>query len=347
MSQTIKDIARKAGVSIATVSRVLNNHSVVTEKTREAVMKVVTETDFVLNQSAKGLKERKTHTIGIISSNLLSSYNAEVIKGIEAQASEMEYRTLICDCNNIRNLLRDEQERHYIKLLGDGSVDGIILLHTHLSNDDFQNYKRKGVNLSILGKDLESVGFPSVTVNSVHGAYIAVKHLISHGFTKIGFLYGLHRIPTEFRRETGYMKALSESGIPVNPDYIVDGEFSIEGGAKAFRQIMELKDPPNAIFCANDDMALGSLKSARKMGIKIPNDVAIIGYDDILTCELTNPQLTSVRQPKMEIGRLLFDRLMECIQNNTVENKSFKNVILTPELIIRESCGCKMPFINI
>lgn len=343
MSQTIKDIARKAGVSIATVSRVLNDHSIVKENTRKKVMAIVEENDFVLNQSAKVLKERKTYTIGIIASNLLSSYNVEVIKGIESHAAESEYRTLICDCNSARNLLRDDQERHYIKLLSAGSVDGIILLHTHLSPEDFAIYKKKGISLSVLGRDLESTGFPSVTLDSVHGAYLAVKHLCSHGYKKIGMLFGHQWIPAELRRESGYKKALSEAGIPFNPDYLADGEFSIEGGARAFRQIIELKNPPDAIFCANDDMALGSMKIARKMGIKIPDDVAIIGYDDIISCELTTPQLTTVKQPKSEIGRLLFDRLMECIQNSSAENKSFKNVVLTPELIIRESCGCKIP----
>jgi LacI family transcriptional regulator len=340
MSRTIKDIAREAGVSIATVSRVLNNQTVVKDKTREAVMNIVRETDFVLNQSAKVLKERKSYTIGIISSNLLSSYNAEVIKGIEAAATESQYRTLICDCDNIRNVIRDDKERHYIRILSGGSVDGIILLHTHLTSEDFQNYRNRGIRLSVLGRNLESEGYPSVTVDGVHGAYLAVKHLISHGYRKIGMLFGQQWISPDLRREEGYRKALAENGIPYNPEYLINGEFSIDGGAKAFRQLMELSTPPEAVFCANDDMALGSMKIARKMGLNIPDEVAIIGYDDIITCELTMPQLSSIRQPKTEIGRLLFDRLLESIQDTSSEGKRFKNVMLTPELIIRESCGC-------
>jgi DNA-binding LacI/PurR family transcriptional regulator len=340
MSQTIKDIARMAGVSIATVSRVLNNHAIVQEKTRERVMKYVRETDFVLNQSAKVLKERKTRTIGIISSNLLSSYNAEIIKGIEAGAAESEYRSIICDCNNVHNKLRDEQERHYIKLLGDGSVDGIILLHTHLSFDDFANYKKKKINLSVLGVDLEKIGYPSITVDSVYGAYQAVKHLCEHGHKKIGFIFGHQRIASEFHRIAGYRKALAEFGIAENSDYIVDGEFSIEGGGRAFRSLMELPDPPHAVFCANDDMALGSMKTAKKMKIRIPDDVAIAGFDDILTCELTNPCLTSVCQPKEQIGRLLFKRLLEYNKSESLKMKRFPNLVLTPELVVRESCGC-------
>jgi LacI family transcriptional regulator len=343
MSQTIRDIARKAKVSVATVSRVLNNNGYVKEKTREKVMRIVQKNDFVLNQSAKNLKERKTYTIGIISSNLLSSYNVEVIKGIEAAAAESEYRTVICDCNNIHNKLRDEQERHYIKILGGSSVDGIILLHTHLSIRDFEYYKKRKIKLSVLGVNLASVGYPSITVDSVYGAYQAVKHLGSHGHRKIGFIYGIQRNAAKFNRVVGYRKALAELKIKENSDYLADGEFSIEGGARAFRRLMELKNPPKAVFCANDDMALGAMKTARKMGIRIPGDVALVGYDDILTCELTNPQLTSVHQTKNEIGKLLFDRLIESIQNKSDKKKVFKNIILTPELVIRESCGCSLP----
>jgi DNA-binding LacI/PurR family transcriptional regulator len=340
MSNTIKDIARMAGVSIATVSRVLNNHAIVHEKTREKVMKYVRETDFVLNQSAKVLKERKTHTIGIIASNLLSSFNAEVIKGIEASAAEREYRSIICDCDNIHNKLRDEQERHYIKLLCDGSVDGIILLHTHLGLDDFDRYRKRNVNLSVLGVNLEKVGFPSITVDSVHGAYLAVKHLCGHGHRKIGFIFGHQRIGAEFHRIAGYRRALAEFGIKENPLYAVDGEFSIKGGENAFRSLMALPDPPDAVFCANDDMALGSMKAAKLMKIRIPEDVAIAGFDDIITCELTNPMLTTVRQPKEEIGRLLFERLISYIDDDGIR---VSNLSLTPELVVRESCGCTLP----
>jgi DNA-binding LacI/PurR family transcriptional regulator len=208
---------------------------------------------------------------------------------------------------------------------------------------DFEQYKKRKINLSVLGVNLESTGYPSVTVDSVYGSYLAVKHLCSHGYRKIGFIFGHQRIAAEFHRIVGYRKALAEFKIEENRDYAIDGEFSIEGGARAFRQLMELKNPPEAIFCASDDMALGVLKTARKMGIRIPNDVAIVGYDDILTCELTNPQITSVRQPKAEIGKLLFDRLMEYIQNSSTDKKIFKNVVLTPEMIIRESCGCSLP----
>jgi LacI family transcriptional regulator len=344
MSTTIRDVAKKAGVSIATVSRVLNNHINVQEKTREKILEAIRELDFTINQPAKRLKEKKTQTIGIIASNLLSSFNVEIIQSIESNAFRSNYKTIICDCNNLRNEKRDEQERKYIRFLSDGSVDGIILINSHLSLKDFKTYKEKGIALCAFGVNLEAANYPSVIVDAMKGAYDAVSHLCGHGYKRIGYIYGQIFSFSKPSRDSGYLKALHDSGIENSEELWAMGSFSRDGGEEAFSRLMSLKNPPDAIFCANDEMAFGAMIAARKSGISIPDDVALIGYDDIRICEISNPQLSSVRQPKTEIGKLLFDRLIGYLAKKDEKKAVFDCTVLEPRLIARESCGCGMNF---
>jgi DNA-binding LacI/PurR family transcriptional regulator len=341
MEYTIKDVAKKAGVSTATVSRVLNNEKKVKEKTREKILKTVREMDFVLNQSAKRLRSKKTRTIGVIVSNILSAFDAEIIKGIEAKAAALNYKILICDCNNTENRKRDEQERLFLKLFNEGSVDGMIMVHPHIEAKDYKYLIEKNFKISVLGRDLDEYNIPSITVDNVAGAYDAVKHLCLHGYKKIAFIYGVQWIDEKLKRINGYKKALEEFSLEIKDEYIVHGMFTEEGGSLAFEKLLNLPEPPDAIFTSNDEMALGVLKTARKMNIKIPEDIALMGYDDTRLCELTTPLLSSVRQPKHQIGTLLAEKLIDSIENKDNELKSL-NMILKPELIIRESCGCKM-----
>jgi LacI family transcriptional regulator len=347
MSTTIRDVAKKAGVSIATVSRVLNDHINVQAKTREKIQAVIKELDFTINQPAKRLKEKKTQTIGIIASNLLSSFNVEIIQSIEANAFKSNYKTIICDCNNLKNEKRDEQERRYIRFLSDGSVDGIILINTHLSIQDFNTFKEKEIALCVFGANLESVNYPSVIIDALKGAYEGVKHLCGHGYKRIGYIYGQQHSLFKATRDSGYIKALKDFGIENSEELWAAGDFSRESGELAFNALMALKNKPDAIFCANDEMALGAMIAARKADISIPADVALMGYDDIRSCELTNPQLSSIRQPKTEIGKLMFDKLVEYLAKKNEKKASFKCTILEPRLIVRESCGCKIDFSKI
>lgn len=341
MRYTIKDVAKKANVSIATVSRALNNDKKVKAKTREKILKIVKEMDFVLNQSAKRLRSKKTFTIGVIISNILSSYDSEIIKGIEEKAFGLNYKILICDCNNYENKKKDEKERLFLKLFNEGSVDGMILIHPHLNKDDYSYLKKKNYKIAVLGRNLEDFNIPSITVDNVTGAYLAVKHLCMHGYKKIAYIYGEQwNIDEKLKRINGYKKALEEFNISINEEYIVHGMFTEKGGFLAFEKLMNLTEKPDAIFCANDEMALGVIKAAKKNNIKIPEQIALIGYDDIRLCDITTPTLSSIRQPKHEIGIMLAEKLITYIDDKKNETL-FKNIILKPELVIRESCGCK------
>jgi len=339
---TIKDIAKKAGVSTATVSRVLNKQGNVSDKISKIIFKIVDETGFVLNQAAKGLRSNRTGTIGIIVSDLLNSYDVEILKGIESVAHAADYRTIICDCDNVINQRRDIREKEYLKILYKGSVDGIILVHTHLSPDDFIELKKHNYNFSVLGVNLEQFNIPSIVVDKVQGAYIGVRHLFEHGYSRIACIYGREQIDNDLWRINGYYKALKEFGEEIDEHYMECGYFTIEKGAAAFERLMRLPTPPRAVFCGNDEMAIGALKAARNMSIKIPDDVAIIGYDDIHLCDYTSPTLTSVRQPKHEMGVMLCERLIQSIEKNI---DHFPAVHIKPQLIIRESCGCPQKLI--
>jgi DNA-binding LacI/PurR family transcriptional regulator len=340
MKYTIKDIAKQAGVSTATVSRTLNGIGNVDPHIKERILRIVSETGFVLNSSAKGLRLSRTHTIGIIVSDLLNSYDVEILKGIESVAFPAGYRTIVCDCDNVKNQRRDMKEKEYLKLLYEGSVDGMILVHSHLSLADFADLKQRNLKLSVLGVDLGSLNIPSITVDKIRGAYEGTRHFCTHGYTRIACINGMEQIDESQWRINGYYQALREFDIPVRTEYIVNGGFTMKGGGEAFAALMNLFEPPEAIFFGNDEMAIGALREARLRGIDVPGDIAVIGYDDIIHCDYVTPPLTSVRQPKKDLGIMLCERMIQSIEHDA-ELLPFPCIDVKPNLVIRESCGCK------
>lgn len=340
MKYTIKDIAKQAGVSTATVSRALNNIGNVDPHIKERILRIVSETGFVLNSSAKGLRLSRTHTIGIIVSDLLNSYDVEILKGIESVAFPAGYRTIVCDCDNVMNQRRDEREKEYLKLLYEGSVDGIIMIHSHLHLEDFADLKKRNLKLSVLGVNLETLNIPSITVDKIRGAYEGTRHLCTHGYKRIACVNGREQINESLWRINGYYQALKEFNMPIREEYIEYGFFTMQGGGEAFQKLMQLPEHPDAVFCGNDEMAFGVLREARRMNISVPGDVAVLGYDDIIHCDYMTPPLTSVRQPKKELGIMLCERMIQSIEQDD-DRMPFPCIDVKPNLVIRESCGCK------
>jgi LacI family transcriptional regulator len=336
LKYTIRDVAQRAGVSIATVSRVLNNKDRVNDDTRKNILKVIKEMNYTVNAQARRLRDPRTNVIGAIAPDISVSFYSEIIKGIENKADDLGYRLIVCDEQN-----KIEKERDYVKILHDGSVDGLIFVMSQLPAAEIAKTYNKNLPKVVFGINMEQYNIPSITVDNKSGAYNAVKHLYSHGFTKIAYIGGIEAFNDYDHRArlAGYKKALQECRLDFEETYIESGQYSEEGGSSSFMRLMQLAEPPDAIFCANDEMALGVLKTAKKMGIKIPQQIGLIGFDDIRICQYTSPALTSVRQPSYNIGILLCEKLIQIIE--TEENKTrHNNLVLKPELIIRESCGC-------
>lgn len=336
MKYTIKDVADRARVSVATVSRVLNHSDTVKEETRDRVVAVIEELSYTPNFAAKRMRRDLVNTIGVIVPDISASFYSEIIKGIENRANEMSFRLIVCDAQNSKL-----KEKDHIRFLYDGSVDGMVFVVPQVADDDLVHLHSQSMSIVVFGRNMGQYGIPSITVDNVYGAYQAVKHLCSHGFTKIAYIGGIEAENDYDHRARlhGFKTALSDAGIGVRDGYIENGAYSEEGGSSAFLRLMSLAEPPTAIFCANDEMALGVLRAAKKRGVDIPRQLSLIGFDNIRISQYTSPALTTVSQPTYNIGVLLGERLISNLTRGG-KARSSANLILRPELIVRESCGC-------
>lgn len=327
MKPTIKEVAKQANVSITTVSRVINNvEGCTNEETRNRILRVIEELDYKPNALARSLVTKKTKTIGLILPDISNPFFPGIAKGVEDRASKYDYNVILC--NSYDSL---KKEDYYINVLREKYVDGIILSSSKLNKDDENNYS-KDIPMVFIDRRPDVNITNGVFINNFSGAYTAVKHLIDLGHRNIGCLIGPKNINTSIERLDGYKKALEESGIPINEDFIRFEEYSIEGGYSAAREILKDKKI-TAIFANNDLMAIGVYRAAKEMGYKIPRDISVVGFDDIDTAKVVEPPLTTVKQPTKVLGESSVEMLMEAI-NGKVEEKI---IYLDTELIIRES----------
>lgn len=327
MKPTIKEVAKQAKVSITTVSRVINNvEGCTNEETRNRILKVIEELDYKPNALARSLVTKKTKTIGLILPDISNPFFPGIAKGVEDRASKYDYNVILC--NSYDSL---KKEDYYINVLREKYVDGIILSSSKLNKDDENNYS-KDIPMVFIDRRPDVNITNGVFINNFSGAYTAVKHLIDLGHRNIGCLIGPQNINTSIERLDGYKKALEDSSISINEDFIKFEEYSIEGGYSAAREILKDKKI-TAIFANNDLMAIGVYRAAKEMGYKIPGDISVVGFDDIDTAKVVEPPLTTVKQPTKVLGESAVEMLMEAI-NGKIEEKI---IYLDTELIIRES----------
>lgn len=333
MNYTIRDVAKKANVSIATVSRVLNEKDRVKKETREKVLAAAKELNYVTNFAAKTLRQNRTNMIGVIVPNVATSFYGEIVKGIEKKALEFDLRVILCDSE-----YQEDREKDFIKFLYNHSVDGMIFILPRIANEEFVKIREKRNNLVVFGRNMEQYNISSITVDNILGAQIAVRHLFSRGYRKIAFLSGISEtyFCDRLERMEGFKQAIAECGLELRPEYIE--KVDEERVNKAFLRLMNLPEPPDAIFCGYDELALEVLKSAQKEGITIPDQVALMGFDDIRVCQYTSPRLTTVKQPTYTIGRLCCEKLLTILNGKEEEANRNKNLLLRPELVIRDSC---------
>lgn len=322
---TIKDIAERAGVSINTVSRALNNKPDVSQETREKVLRIARELGYIKNSGAIAFRKGATRTIGVIFEDSSNPFYAEVFRGIEATARKYGYQVILM--NTERDYIR---ERQAVETLLGKRVDGIIISPTQFGSEDIDQLQKLNFPFVILGVHFEKIMLDEVYSDDFKGGYLATKHLLERGRKKILMLNGYMYKSVAQMRYNGYLKALREFG--VEPYYMVEIE---EGYESAFNKIMELKDLEyDAIFCFNDVFAIAALKALRILGRKVPEDVAVVGYDDISYAEFVHPTLTTVRIDKYLEGVIAFEMLYERLSGIREEPKQ---VVLDVELIVRES----------
>ncbi len=328
----IIDVAQQASVSPATVSRVLNGSTLVTEETKKKVLQAVQELNYTPNAMGKQLRSRRTMTLAVVVTDIGVSYNAEIIKGIENTANTLKYKILICDSQNKKG-----KELEFLSLLQNRTVDGLILVTPQLTDEEIISFADEDYAIGLIGRRLEHHGIPcSYTDNQRIGREV-VEHLVERGHRRIAFLSGYDQAVDSIGRLKGYQAGLEAAGLPILSELIDNGDFCEEGGYEAFKRLWEMNGDFTAVFTANDEMALGVYKACAELGMDIPGDMAVVGVDNIRITNYVKPKISSVEQPLYDMGALLADRLIDQMNDNVRAQKQLIKIHST--LIVKGSSG--------
>jgi LacI family transcriptional regulator len=326
---TIFDVAREAGVSYATVSRVLNNKDHVKPEKREAVLRAMVRLGYVANQQARSLAGGRSRVVGLLVQGLESSYTGEVVRGIDEALVAAQYDLMLYTTHR-----RKTKESVYVAAISRGMADGLLLSlprdpAAYIETLRRQNFPYVLIDHQGIGDEHRSVG-----ATNWQGAVDATRHLIELGHRRIGFITGAMELGCAVDRLAGYKAALGEYGIAADPDLIYEGDFVRSTGFARARELLALPDPPTAIFASNDEMALGTIQAAHDCGLRVPDDLSVVGFDDIPPAAMVYPPLTTVRQPLAQMGRIATQMLLRLIDNPQLQ---VEHVALPTELIVRES----------
>lgn len=329
----IREVAKKAGVSVATVSRVLNHPERVSLKTRDHIDKIIKEMDFSPNAFARSLNLKRSHSIALIIPDMQNPQNMEIARGVELVAHQKGYNLLLC--NTEKDL---KKEQGYMQMLIEKKIDGIVLAFTLLQQQDFDEIRKRKIPLLLFGQNVLNDKISSVYSDFKEGAFLAVSHLVQLGFKRIAYICGENDHLENRDKTLGYTEAMLNSGINISKDLIIQGHDDIDSGYLAALKLLQLNPLPEAVFAANDLMAIGAVDAFRAEGIRIPEDISIIGYDNIRMASLIEPKLTSVAWPVYKMGLISARILIDEIEKPEEEIVT-QNIFLRPKLKIRKSCG--------
>ncbi|MGI1691725.1 LacI family DNA-binding transcriptional regulator [Thermoanaerobacter uzonensis] len=331
---TIKDVAKEAGVSIKTVSRVINNQRDVKPETREKVLKIIKEIGYQPNAIARGLRMKKTYSIGVIIGDITNNFYSDIVRGIEDFALSKNYSILLANSDEMLF-----KEKMYVKVFLEKQVDGMIIVPSVGAKDYLKPILKK-MPLVFVDREIEGLNVPSVTVDNEEGAYELTKHLIiDHGYTKIAYISHTIGVTTSEKRYAGFKKALYEFGITPIEEIIKLNNKTIEDGFNATQEIIMSGYRPQVIFTSNNLLAVGAMKALKYYSIEVPRDIALVTFDDFKLAEGFRPHLTVVSQPSYEMGKVATNLLFKQIEENAIQNEK---VVLPTKLIFRESCGCSL-----
>ncbi|MFZ4834723.1 DNA-binding transcriptional regulator CytR [Rouxiella sp. Mn2063] len=328
-SATMKDVAESAGVSTATVSRALMSPEKVSALTRQKVEQAVLAVGYSPHALSRNLKRNESRTILVVVPDICDPFFAEVIQGIERTAAQHGYLVLLGDCAQ-----QNQQEKTFINLIITKQIDGMLLLGSDLPFDASKEEQHNLPPMVMANEFAPELELPTVHIDNLTAAFEAVNYLLRLGHKHIACITGPENMPLCQYRLQGYIQALRRSGINVDSHAIIRGDFDFESGAQALDQLMNLSTPPTAIFCHNDIMAIGAMYQAKKIGLRIPQDLSIVGFDDIKISQYYDPPLTTVAQPRFQIGEQAMLLLLEQLNGNNVQSGSR---LLDSELIVRGS----------
>jgi LacI family transcriptional regulator len=329
----LEQIAKLSGVSRSTVSRVINNDPNVSVVTREKVMQVVKRVNYTPNAAARGLAAGRTHVLGLVipmgvAALFTDPYFPILIQGVSSACNAREYSVMLW-------LAEPEYERRMIRqIMYSGLADGVIVSSMLLNDSLVQALSDGDLPFMLVGRHPTDTHASYVDADNIGGAREAVTHLLRLGRVRVATITGPHNVIAGADRLAGYQAALRDRGLMPDPSLIVEGDFSEVGGYRAMQQLLTRR--PDAVFAASDMMAIGALRALREAGLRVPEDVALVGFDDVPQSARTEPPLTTVRQPIYRLGATTVDSLLDLIQ---YPDSSPRRIVLPTELVVRASCG--------
>lgn len=337
MRVTLKDVAREVGLSVTAVSRALNGHKDVSEATRVRVMEVARRLNYQPNSFARGLVTQKSQTVGLFSVTTLDTYSmladpfaAELVDAILERLGETGYDVLLFSRSRIRSA------DSYVALALQRQIDAAIFLGLRTDDRRYEELRNATIPLITVDVPIDVETVTCIGCDQVQGARMAVSHLIEMGHRRIAFISGHWHAPVSHERCQGYREAMAEAGLPVRDEWIVEGDFTRQSGARCMERLLALDPRPTAVFCASDLMALGAMSAAQMQGLHVPSDISIVGFDDIREAAEAQPPLTTVHQPRHRLGTLVADTAIEAIRRGRAW-KGKGRIQIAPTLVSRQS----------
>jgi LacI family transcriptional regulator len=326
---TIREVAEHAGVSYATVSHVINNTRLVTQETRARVLEAMATLNYRPNALARSLRQGKTNTIGLVLPDSANPFFAEISRSIEDEAFKQGYSVFLCNTE-----LDTQRELFYVDVLSKKQVDGIIFVAAGDQADSLDFLVQRNMPVVMIDRNVPNVEVDAVLTDNELGGLLATRHLLALGHTHIACIGGPSSITPSAERIIGYRRALEEAGLPYDESLVLRGDYHPQSGMEITHSLLKMNPRPTAVFALNDLMALGALRAAAEAGCSVPKDLAVVGYDDLDIARFANPPLTTIAQPKKEVGvqavNILVDRMSR-------KNRPPSRIVLPPELIVRRS----------
>lgn len=326
---TIRDVAQAAGVSVTTVSRVLNNKDDVAPDTCRRVQDVIARLGYTSSLAARSMRSRKTGVIGVIVPDLEDPFCIQVVKGIHHAIVALDYDLIAYTSGTIKTNSRAQREQHYVSLLNGSITDGLIMVTPAATTFS------TAAPVVAIDPNRHCPECLTITATNYAGAQTAVQHLLDLGHRRIGFIGGRPDLQCAQERLQGYQAALRQADIPLDPMLIAIGDFSRTAGQACARRLLSLREPPTAIFAANDQSAIGAVEAARQMGLRVPDDLSVVGFDNIPEAAHFNPALTTVDQFIDKMGFMATEMLIGLIQGKALDIAVYR---MPTQLVIRDSC---------
>jgi len=337
MRVSIKDIARAANVSHSTVSRALSDSPLISAETKVRIQRLAREMGYTPDAIARSLVTQQTRTVGVVVTTITDPWVAEVVQGIEDAAHENGYSVILAS-----GASEPGRELATVEMLRSKRVDGLIVTSSRVGALYLEHLERIGVPVVLVNNHNEQSGRYtfSVSVDNQHGGYLATNHLIERGHRRIAYISGAADHSDDADRLTGYRQALDENGLTFDPTLVMSGNGQLNGGERALHTLTGLGAPPTAAFCYNDMTAIGLLFAARREGLSVPYNLAVVGFDDIPFARYVQPALTTIAQPQRDMGRQAMSMALALMDTGD-SAPSLSDVVVQGELVVRESSGAK------